>query len=453
MSTRWTLAGVSMLLVAVGANGTGVRASADPYTLQDLGAPSAESVALGVNAGGVAVGWSLAAGHYDGFRQVAGALPEVLPPFLEQTVAVGVNDSGQVGGYGYGGDPFVSHPLRFETGGASAADLHTDGVYDVVYAIDAAGRVVGYGLVDGHMQATRWSSGLPTVIGGRPNAPFSAAYGTSETGVVVGGTASAVAGVVQEAFKWVEGTGHTFLPSLGGSYSEARGANAAGEVVGFSTQAGGGDFVAVRWPSGGGAPTALPGMTRAYDINNLGQIVGTGPAADDSEHAFLFDGGVAVDLNTLIDAPDWVLTAAYAVNDAGQIVGEGVVDGLRRGFLLTPPHTADTTAPLIAGVSATPGAIWPANHQIVNVALSVNASDDSGEAPVCAVSDITSSDAADATGDGHTATDTSIVDALHVRVRAERSTPNRNRVYSIKVRCADGAGNASTATGTVKVGK
>jgi probable HAF family extracellular repeat protein len=43
-----------------------------------------------------------------------------------------------------------------------------------------------------------------------------------------------------------------------------------------------------------------------------------------------------LDLNTLVDAPGWELTAAYGINDNGQIVGTAEVDGRTTAFRLDP---------------------------------------------------------------------------------------------------------------------
>ena len=43
MTSRWTLAGLAMLLVATGPGGTITRADSGPYTVQDLGLPGLES--------------------------------------------------------------------------------------------------------------------------------------------------------------------------------------------------------------------------------------------------------------------------------------------------------------------------------------------------------------------------------------------------------------------------
>ncbi len=85
-----------------------------------------------------------------------------------------------------------------------------------------------------------------------------------------------------------------------------------------------------------GRMTYLPvpnGVTdaAAYDINNLGQIIGQagGPV--------LWEKGVRYNLNSLIPANSgWVLQSVSSINDRGQIVGYGTHNGLRRGFILTP---------------------------------------------------------------------------------------------------------------------
>ena len=46
--------------------------------------------------------------------------------------------------------------------------------------------------------------------------------------------------------------------------------------------------------------------------------------------------GAITDLNTLIDAPEWMLEEAVAFNNAGWIVGTGLFNGEPHGFLHQP---------------------------------------------------------------------------------------------------------------------
>src|SRR5437667_2873160 len=83
----------------------------------------------------------------------------------------------------------------------------------------------------------------------------------------------------------------------------------------------------------------LPGGTQsyAYAINNLGQAVGASDSSPGAQRAVLFERGVLRDLNGLIPASaGWLLTEAKDINDSGQIVGTGIFEGQVRAFLLTP---------------------------------------------------------------------------------------------------------------------
>jgi hypothetical protein len=79
-------------------------------------------------------------------------------------------------------------------------------------------------------------------------------------------------------------------------------------------------------------------------INDHGVVVGDSlydGGGGRAFHAFVYgDDGIA-DLNDLIDpASGWELTNAYDVNELGQIVGKGLYNGEQRGFILTPLSAA-----------------------------------------------------------------------------------------------------------------
>jgi hypothetical protein len=92
----------------------------------------------------------------------------------------------------------------------------------------------------------------------------------------------------------------------------------------------------------------------------------------------------------------------------------------------------DTTAPVIGRVSASPSTLWPPNGAIVPVAVSVTATDDVDDAPVCALSSVTST----STGSG----DAAITGPLSASLRA-----TGGRTYTLNLRCSDAAGNSSNA--------
>ncbi|MET0648142.1 MAG: immunoglobulin-like domain-containing protein [Pyrinomonadaceae bacterium] len=114
-------------------------------------------------------------------------------------------------------------------------------------------------------------------------------------------------------------------------------------------------------------------------------------------------------------------------------------------------HVVDTTAPIITGVSASPDSLWPPNHKMVEVTVNYTAFD-----ACCLVStqlSAVSSEPDNGLGDGDTAGDIEIVDAHHVRLRAERSGKGNGRTYTITITAADCAGHVTTQTVTVKVPK
>ncbi len=96
--------------------------------------------------------------------------------------------------------------------------------------------------------------------------------------------------------------------------------------------------------------TALPGGSGriALALNNLGQVVGNG---------FLYAGGQFLSLQSLLPAPlssQWSNLNATGINDAGQIVGQGLINGQEHAFLMTP-HGSQVPEPstlLIFGLAS-----------------------------------------------------------------------------------------------------
>jgi hypothetical protein len=161
-----------------------------------------------------------------------------------------------------------------------------------------------------------------------------------------------------------------------------------------------------------------------------------------------------VDLNALLEpGSGWVLLSANAINDAGQITGEGLVGTDVKAFLLTPPVNSDTTPPVISAAVASPGSVWPPRHQLVEVAVSVSATDDSGEVPVCRITGVSASEPENGVGDGDTVGDAFVTGPLTAQVRAERSGPAGSRIYTLAVECVDGSGNAAQGAATVVIGE
>jgi len=84
-----------------------------------------------------------------------------------------------------------------------------------------------------------------------------------------------------------------------------------------------------------------------------------------------------------------------------------------------------------------------------DVTINYTATDDCGS-PTCQLS-VTSNEPINGTGDGDTSPDWEIVDAHHLRLRAERAGIGDGRVYTVTVACSDGCGNSTNTTTTVVV--
>jgi hypothetical protein len=114
----------------------------------------------------------------------------------------------------------------------------------------------------------------------------------------------------------------------------------------------------------------------------------------------------------------------------------------------------DHTPPVISNVSANPSTIWPPDHNMIDVTVNYDVSDDFTPASEIASSlHVSCNEPVNTTGDGNTAPDIEIVDAHRLRLRAERSGTGEGRVYTITITCRDSAQNSSSKTTTVVVPK
>jgi hypothetical protein len=117
----------------------------------------------------------------------------------------------------------------------------------------------------------------------------------------------------------------------------------------------------------------------------------------------------------------------------------------------------DTTAPVITSLTNSFSSIWPPNHRMVALNLSVSATDGCAGGPIntagaCRITNITSNEAINANGDGDTDPDWIIGTGLNASLRAERQGGGSGRIYTVTVVCEDAQGNDSAPmTTTVAV--
>lgn len=224
-------------------------------------------------------------------------------------------------------------------------------------AISANGMIAGSSPnSSGVMMAALWNrAGAPTSlqIAGE-------GFGINKWGHVVGVTGD----LVTRGFLWRDGS-KLELVSLSGSGSSARAVAVSdtGYIAGSSDNG----TIAVRWKysiDGSGSVTAqalpLPGdlaQPRPAAVNDAGDVVGTANSSFGRPRAILWRGGEAIPLAAFD-------SRAYGINNAGQIVGEGDVDGdglneallwtVVSGTKTTTTTTTTNAAPVVAIVSLTP---------------------------------------------------------------------------------------------------
>lgn len=449
MSFRHSLTGLAMLVVALGPASRVARADNGPYSIQDAGPPA--GIAYGLNKDALVVGAAGDAWTSLAFQAAFGQGPQWLTGLdtAGGDAALGVHDDGWSVGSSL--SAFSRKPVLFSAG--IATQLLPDTMYGEATAVNRHGVIAGYMLDAGFvLRAAVWSPGGDAQLLSDQTAW---AFAISDGGVVTGQVMPAPGTGV--AFRWEPGVGFEPLPTLGGTSAIGRGINNRGDVVGESYRENGFSRIAAWWKTSDDEVVDLGTLggleSSATDVNNHSQIVGWSLNAVGERRAFLYTNGVMVDLNTLVEPESgWVLRSANAINDAGQIAGEGQFGEDVRAFLLTPPVNSDTTPPVISAAIASPGSVWPPRHQMVDVEVSVSATDDSGEVPECRLVRISASEPDNGVGDGDTVGDAVVTGVLTAAVRAERSGPAGSRLYWLVVECADGSGNAAQSAATVVIG-
>ena len=267
----------------------------------------------------------------------------------------GINNSGQIAsglivGRVYSPAIFDSRTgsltLPGTLGGVTSFDFN-----GVATSINNHADAVGYSYIDAiNRHAFLYSNGVTRDID--PLGGYSVAFRINDEGMVVG-LASAQFNGTAAAFMSSQGLARTIFQA--GTESDARGVNNLGQVVGEFLTPDGTSFHGFLY-SGGvvtdiGSPVSP--QTTAFAINDQQQVVGTtfvpfqttcpdGPCVQYKEHAFFYEGGTLADLNSLIPSGSgWELSWAFDINNLGRIVGYGLVNDRFRAFLLTPATSKD----------------------------------------------------------------------------------------------------------------
>ena len=278
-----------------------------PFTFGFLNSGAFSNAGTAINAQGTIAGWSslkggAGGGCGEGCRPIViegdvlrdlgliGTVEESLSTGRGFGQAFGINDGGDIVGAAFFQTvhpPFGKHAFLYSALTGAALDLGTlGGVDSYAWAINNSGVVVGKSGTQG--TESRFSDG----------------WSGDET-------------VGYRAFRWTARRG---MEDLGPGSANA--INRHGWIVGSSEGQG---FVLRP----GGIMRLLGGSTvSANAVNDHGVIVGN--------PAFKYQGSSIVNLNSLVAGTGWTLLTATDINNSGQIVGQGIIDGTRRGYLLTP---------------------------------------------------------------------------------------------------------------------
>ena len=106
----------------------------------------------------------------------------------------------------------------------------------------------------------------------------------------------------------------------------------------------------------------------------------------------------------------------------------------------------DTLPPQILDLAAAPNLLWPPNHRLVPVEISLNALDACDPAPTARIIQVTSNEPQDPSEP-----DWEITGPLTLNLRADRFGQGTGRIYTILIQCQDATGNLSTASVDVSV--
>lgn len=315
-------------------------------------------IAVDINNAGQVAGW--ASGMRLGWIWSGSDLTIVSAPGLEASLAA-IDSAGQGVGAFRIAAPFEQNHAFLWNGSSMIRLIEPPGTLrSSGRAINDNGQIVVEALTYGNTRSFVLKGSSITDIGTLGG--DTRTYDMNNAGHVVGWS-NATANSPSRAVVW-DGNALTDLASLipstlPNAESIAHAINDSNQIVGWAQTGPYGQ--ALLWE--GSAVTNLGTLggdgATAFDINSLGQVVGSAQTQGTfgDWHGFLWDraqGGM-VDLNDYLESPEgWSIHRALKINDAGQILATGtnlVTGEYRSDLLLTPVPEPATAALWIAGLA------------------------------------------------------------------------------------------------------
>ncbi len=248
--------------------------------------------------------------------------------------AIDINDKGEV--LGAGDLNGTLHTFLYRNGKVIDTDLPGTESNSAGAALNNDGRITGT-ISIGIPRAFVWEDGVTTILQGL-SAGSSGAAGLNDKGVVTGTSQVAGSGSPHHASKWINGKISDIHPAWA-EFSSGVAVNSRGEIAGWGWAIPGGqqgvlwrDGKAIQLGNFGG------GQSRAYDINDLSQIVGFASAAGQPNEAFLWEFGTMYRLEDLVlgGSGFQLIEFAEAINNEGQILSSGFTGAAGHELLLNP---------------------------------------------------------------------------------------------------------------------
>jgi len=344
------------LWIGTPAPGGTAQSPVSRYRITDLGTLGGDgSTATGLNDRGQVVGYGEiepGTGVSHAFLWEKGRMRDLGSLGGERSYARGINRHGDVVGSAEIA-PDVEHAVLWKNRKIRDLGVLPGGGYSGATGINDRGEIVGLGdnvIANrfGYFEVTRsfiWKSGKLRMLDdldSRPGPGEGSSYASAinNRGVVVG-EAERIRGEAASPVIWLAGSTHRILPVVqreGWAYALNDVDQVVGRIVNDSDSFP--EMEAYVWKNGHlqKLPSLTPELNSvALGINRRGQIVGSAVTPMDELRAVLWEGDAVTDLNELIpEDSDWILEEATAINRSGQIVGSGRHGESSHAFLLTP---------------------------------------------------------------------------------------------------------------------